>query len=294
MELLSNRKTSVSLSVQLRNMKEFFEVSIPLKGTNGSSDVIIAKLSELGFDGFLETEDDVMAYCEVTTQKAGDISILLTAAYFHGFGINIISDRNWNAEWEAEYESVCIDDKIVVRAPFHPARLEVAFDLIIEPRMSFGTAHHETTSQMLSMLSGLEVKDKSVLDMGCGTAVLAILAKKMGASPILAIDNDEWAYNNALDNIQMNDAAEIEVLLGDADTLEKRSFDIIIANINRNILLKDIHAYANSLNAGGLLLMSGFYEADLEQIKDESERHGLKMLEARSKNKWMAAAFINA
>lgn len=275
-------------------MKKFFEVSIPLHGTNGSSDVIIAKLSELGFDGFLETEDAVVAYCEVLTKKPGDISILLNEAYFHGFDVNIISDRNWNAEWESGYDSVCIDDRIVVRAPFHPARPDVEFDLIIEPRMSFGTAHHETTSQMLSMLAELDVKGKIVLDMGSGTAVLAILAKKMGASSILAIDNDEWAYNNALDNVRLNNADDIEVILGNATSIENRFFDIIIANINRNILLEDIHSYAASLKPQGLLLMSGFYEADLPQIKNESENYGLKMLEARSRNKWMAAAFINA
>jgi ribosomal protein L11 methyltransferase len=274
-------------------MKNFFEVKILHDEAEQQADIIIARLADLGFDGFVEEEKSVLAYREAPEADRASILQTLFEAGFSDVQINTITDRNWNAEWESEYPSVCIDNKIVVRAPFHDARPDVKYDLIIEPRMSFGTAHHETTSQMLSMLSELDVRGKNVLDMGCGTAVLAILAEKMGAASILAIDNDEWAYNNALDNIRMNDAMSIEVLLGDANTLGKRHFHIIIANINRNILLEDISSYAEVLEPGGMLLMSGFYESDLSHIQMESEKAGLKLQASRSENKWMAAAFIN-
>lgn len=274
-------------------MKNFFEVKILLDESEQQADIIIARLADLGYDGFLEEEKSVLAYREAPEKDRAKILQTLFEAGFPDVQINTITDRNWNAEWESEYPSVCIDNKIVVRAPFHDARPDVKYDIIIEPRMSFGTAHHETTSQILSMLSELDVKGKNVLDMGCGTAVLAILAEKMGAASILAIDNDDWAYNNALDNIRLNDAMSIEVLLGDANILGEIHFHIIIANINRNILLEDISSYAEALEPGGMLLMSGFYETDLPYIQMESEKAGLKLQASRSKNKWMAAAFIN-
>jgi len=271
-------------------MKIFYEVSIPIKGE--SVEQVLARLSVLGFDGFLEEDDQLKAYIEKGDIEAGSLQELLSDNDIAGARIDEIEDRNWNAEWESDYEPVVIDGKIMVRAPFHDPVPGIEWDIIIEPKMSFGTAHHETTSQMLSLIARMDLSGKTVLDMGCGTAVLAILAGKKGAGSILAIDNDEWAYHNSLENTLLNDTPDIEVLSGDRKSIENRYFDIIFANINRNILLEDIPHYAAALNPGGILMMSGFYRDDLEQIKKKSAACMLRLADSRSKNNWTAAIFI--
>jgi len=192
---------------------------------------------------------------------------------------------------ESQYEPVLIDNRCMVRAPFHEPRAGVEFDIVIMPKMSFGTAHHETTKQMIQYLLSTDVSGKSLLDMGSGTAVLAILARMKGAFPVSAFDNDEWAYNNALENVQSNNFADIEVLLGDSSLLAGRKYDIILANINRNILLNDIPVYRESLNAGGKLFMSGFYSEDLPLIEAKANESGLGIMSNRVENNWMAACF---
>jgi ribosomal protein L11 methyltransferase len=179
----------------------------------------------------------------------------------------------------------------MVRAPFHPEPTGVEFDIVIMPKMSFGTAHHETTKLMIQYLLSMQVSGKSLLDMGSGTAVLAILARMKGAFPVSAIDNDEWAYNNAVENVQGNNFADIEVLSGDASLLAGKTFDIVLANINRNILLNDIPAYRESLNADGKLFMSGFYSEDLPLIEAKANESGLRILSSRMDNNWTAACF---
>ena len=273
-------------------MKKFLEVRIPLREDSSPTDQIIARLSEIGFDGFIEEDDTIITYIEQAELTHEAMQAILLENGILGALISEIDDRNWNAEWESDYEYVVIDDSIMVRAPFHAPKPGIEWDIVIEPKMSFGTAHHETTSQVLSILAGMDLEGSSVLDMGCGTAVLAILARKKGASPVTAIDNDEWAYNNSVENTLLNATADIEVILGDASDIENRSFDIIFANINRNILLRDIPRYSQSLNAGGSLVMSGFYLSDLDQIREKSESAGLRLLDSRSKNKWTAAVFI--
>ncbi|MCK4569385.1 MAG: 50S ribosomal protein L11 methyltransferase [Bacteroidales bacterium] len=271
-------------------MKKFYEVSIPLSGE--VAEFILARLSGLGFLGFIEEDERVVAYLEKDRLDAGSLHVLLSENNISGAKISEIEDRNWNAEWESDYEPVIIDGKIMVRAPFHDPVPDIEWDIIIEPKMSFGTAHHETTSQMLSLIARMDLAGKSVLDMGCGTAVLAILASKMGATHIFAVDNDEWAYRNALENTILNNTEDIEVFLGDRGSLENRHFDIIIANINRNILLQDIPYYAAALKPGGTLMMSGFYLDDLEQINNKGVSCRLRLADSRSKNKWTAAVFI--
>jgi len=270
-------------------MKIFYEVSIPIKGE--PVEQVLARLSVLGFDGFIEEDDRLLAYIEKGDTEAGSLQALLSDNDVADAAISEIEDKNWNAEWESDYEPVIIDGKIMVRAPFHDPIPDIEWDIIVEPKMSFGTAHHETTSQMLSLIARMDLAGKTVLDMGCGTAVLAILAGKKGAGKILAIDNDEWAYRNSLENTLLNEAPDIEVLLGDRKYIENRYFDIIFANINRNILLEDIPHYAAALNPGGILMMSGFYRDDLEQIKKKSAACMLRLAEARSKNNWTAAIF---
>ncbi len=273
-------------------MKNFIEVRVLVSGKDDSSDIIIARLSELGFDSFVEEEGSVLAYRESDKLNEKEQKAILESHGIDVKKVSIIADKNWNAAWESAYEAVVIGNEVMVRAPFHQALEGIVYDIIIEPRMAFGTAHHETTSQILSLITGMDIGGKKVLDMGCGTAVLAILAHKMGASEILAIDNDEWAYQNSLDNISLNDADEIKVLLGDADLLKNKEFDIIFANINRNILLQDIPRYAGVLTKNGSLVMSGFYADDLPLIEEKALASGLRLESTSIKNKWMAAIFI--
>lgn len=274
-------------------MKNFFEVRIKTSGEGFDTDMCIAQLSAQGFDGFMEEEGYVLAYQEKGDQSSEELDTVLTEQGIPVAGISVIEDKNWNAEWESDYQPVLISDQVLVRAPFHETQEGFVYDIIIEPRMAFGTAHHETTSQVLAILAKMDVQGKRVLDMGCGTAVIAILAMKMDAANVLAIDNDEWAYRNSLDNIKLNEGEEIEVLLGDANLLQNRQFDIIIANINRNILLQDIPEYAKVLTEKGSLVMSGFYAEDLPLIENKAKPSGLHLGNTCVKNNWMAATFIS-
>src|SRR5690606_35835021 len=196
----------------------------------------------------------------------------------------------WNQEWEKNFEPIEVDGKCTVRAPFHPQK-NFEDEIVIEPKMSFGTGHHETTFMMLQFILENDFEDKSVLDMGCGTAVLAILAEMRGASVLDAIDIDEWCFENSKENILKNNCENISVHLGDASLLREKSYDVIIANINRNILLNDMEIYSNSLNGGGDLYVSGFYSEDLPIIKTCCNNLGFEFVENKEKNKWVAAKF---
>jgi len=272
-------------------MKKYFEVRVNTGEGANEADQVIARLAGLGFDGFVEEDDHVLAYREKTEEDEAWLQNYLEREGILAEAINVLDDKNWNAAWESDYQAVRISDEIMVRAPFHDPVPGIEYDIVIEPRMAFGTAHHETTSQMLNMVAKLAIKGKSVLDMGCGTAVLAILASKMGAGSILAVDNDEWAYQNALDNVHMNGTENIEVVTGDAGLLRNLEFDIIIANINRNILLEDMPAYCSALKTGGKLLMSGFYDDDLTLIRQKAEDLGMKLVGSTVENRWVAAEF---
>jgi ribosomal protein L11 methyltransferase len=194
--------------------------------------------------------------------------------------------------WESNYEPVLIEDKCYIRAPFHAHRDDVAFELLIEPKMSFGTAHHATTAMMISYCLSEKLAGRSLLDMGCGTAVLAILSRMRGANPVLAVDNDLWAYENACENIARNKTDDIVVLHGDDSVLEGRKFDVILANINRNILLLDMPAYTTCLNPGGILILSGFYYDDLKMIAHKALELGLVQDDYKEQDHWTAARFI--
>lgn len=259
-------------------------------------DMFMELLGEIGFDSFMDTDDGFTAYCtEQAFDKEGLDGLLQMEqlADVQVLGKELIPDQDWNATWEASYEPAVIDETCRIRAPFHEPDSSYKYDLCIEPKMSFGTAHHETTSQIIKLMLTEDFKGKDVLDMGSGTGVLAILAKKLGSALTVAIDNDEWAYRNALDNIKMNDENDIIVELGDANSLNNRQFNIIMANINRNILLRDMREYVKCLKKDGKIFFSGFYEADLVLIRKEAERLGLSYLNHVKKNEWTAAVFIN-
>jgi ribosomal protein L11 methyltransferase len=256
-----------------------------------TSEIIAAWLSEIGFLSFSDTDEGLEAFIPendyeeaLVTRKMEWIHTQIPIAWQTQF----IVDKNWNEEWEKNYQPVLIDGRCQVRAPFHPPDPAIDFDLIIEPKMSFGTAHHETTRMMIGLILASEWQNKVFLDMGCGTGVLAVLAAKMGAKSGLAIDNDTWAYENTKENLERNMISNVAALLGDEQLIEGHQFDVILANINRNILLQQIPAYLKALKPGGKIFMSGFYEEDVPVLLKAFDESGLKLLEKRTLNNWSA------
>ena len=266
----------------------------PAQGAH-TAELLMAMLADTGFESFAENENGTLSAFIQASLYTPQMSYRLGSEEFteflDSFKIERIADQNWNAVWESNFDPVLIDGRCQVRAPFHEPVAGTEFDIVIMPKMSFGTAHHETTKLMIQYMLSLQPDEKSLLDMGSGTAVLAILARMKGAFPVTAIDNDEWAYNNALENVQSNNFPDIEVLLGDSSLLTGRKYDIVFANINRNILLNDIPAYSKSMNNGGKLFVSGFYSEDLPMIEAKAHEVGLRIMSNRMENNWTAACF---
>lgn len=257
-------------------------------------EILIAELAEIGFESFVDTEDGFEAYIQETDfdeSNIKEISLLSNDEFKIEYTINKIAQQNWNEEWEKSFDPIFVDEKCMIRAPFHEKPSDNVIDIIIEPKMSFGTGHHETTHLIVSRLLNLELTDKTVLDMGSGTGILAILAKKRNCGKVLAIDNDEWAYTNAVENCERNNV-DIEVVLGDANQIKSNKFDVIIANINRNILLRDMHFYAAALNDKGLLLLSGFFSIDKEVLTEEANKLALTSTFENTKNEWTMLEFV--
>jgi ribosomal protein L11 methyltransferase len=273
---------------------DYIELRLHFSLQDNLSEILTAQLMEAGFEGFEETAEGLLAYIpsdkfDITAVK--QLAISKNKGSHVQFDYRTIEEKNWNALWEASYNPVIFPGKCAIRAPFHQKTDGVRFDIIIEPKMSFGTAHHATTAMMISLLFEFPPKNLTVVDMGCGTGILAILASMLGAREVTAIDNDIWAYENTLSNIEKNNATPITVYHGDAICLTNRHFDMVLANINRNILLNDIPAYAESLNSKGLMLISGFFEKDLRAIRDLSEQHSLEFVKSIADGEWIAAVF---
>ena len=257
-------------------------------------DMLTTMLADLGFDSFMDDDMTLKAYC--SSEHRDDVAVeeLLQMEAFKGLkllGVEEMPDKDWNELWEASYQPVVVNERCRVRAPFHQPDPSFEFDLVIEPKMSFGTANHETTAQIIALMLETDFKGKEVLDMGSGTAVLAILAKKLGAAKTVAIDNDEWAYRNAFTNVALNGIDDIEIVLGDALSI-KGEYDIVLANINRNILLRDMHHYVDAMRPQAHIFFSGFYTEDLDSIKDEAVRNGLRYVRHLARNNWVAAEFV--
>ena len=258
-----------------------------------ASEILIAELGSLGFESFVENEDGVTAYIlkeEFNENMLTEVRILDSDEFKISYSSSEIQQVNWNEEWEKNFQPIVVDDICSVRAPFHP-KPETEFDIIIEPKMSFGTGHHATTHMMIQFILKNEWKGKSVLDMGCGTGVLAILSSQKGANPVEAIDIDNWCYLNTLENIERNNVPEISVKEGGAELLGEKKYDVIIANINRNILLNDMQKYVSVLQPDGDLYLSGFYKEDIPIIQEACEKLGLKFQENLEKDKWVAVKF---
>ena len=258
-------------------------------------EILIAELGYAGFESFVETETGVTAYIqkeEWYESILDNIFALKSEEFEITYAFDEIEQVNWNAEWEKNFNPIIVDNLCSVRAPFHD-KPDTQYDIVIEPKMSFGTGHHETTHMMIQHIMANDFQGKSVLDMGCGTAVLAILAEMKGANPIDAIDIDNWCYLNSIENAQRNNCKNINVYEGDASLLVDKKYDVIIANINRNILLKDISIYSKCLNQNGALFLSGFYDNDIPTIETECGKNGLTLRSKLEKNNWVALQFYS-
>lgn len=261
-------------------------------------EIISAYLSEFGFEGVAEDEI-VKAYVAENEKTDEEIKVLLDELIekklcFDEYSIDIIKPKNWNEEWEKNYfQPIVIGEQCLIKSSFHKTDLKAKYEIIIDPKMSFGTGHHETTSMMAEYVLETDIKDKTVMDMGTGTGILGILASMVGCSKIIGIDNDSWCYENAEENIEKNNIHNFEMILGDAGMLKSypNTFDVFIANINRHILLADIKYYVKSMKTPSVLLLSGFYLEDLVDIEAECVKHGLKFIDKKIKKNWVCAKF---
>jgi ribosomal protein L11 methyltransferase len=276
--------------------KTYIEFQFTVNPIQPASEILIAELSYAGFESFVENEEGLTAYVvseEFDEEAFAGLHILQSDEFEITYSSQEIEKVNWNIEWEKNFNPIIVDDQCSVRAPFHE-KPETEFDIIIEPKMSFGTGHHATTHMMLQFILNNDWEGKTVLDMGCGTGVLAILTEMKGAKSVDAIDIDNWCYLNSMENVVRNNCELISVYEGAAELLEGKHYDMVIANINRNILLEDISKYSECLNPGGKLFLSGFYIEDIPAIEEECNLNGLKIEDELEQENWAALSFIKS
>ena len=259
-------------------------------------DLLINTLGDIGFDTFEELEFGFKAYIPVDgfdQEKLDDALAIYQDMFTFSYEMTLIPQKNWNEVWESNFEPIAIKDKIFVRATFHAPKPEFEYEIVIDPKMAFGTGHHQTTSMMLELMLENDFAGKKVLDMGCGTGILAIMASKLGASEVMAIDYDPVCYDSTIENAQLNHIDNIKTLCGSKETIPNDLYDTILANINRNILLDQLQRYSEVLKPDGEIYLSGFYETpDLDIITDEARKYGIKYIIHKKNSDWVAAKFI--
>ena len=263
-----------------------------------ATDVLAALLAEIGFESFVPEDEGMSAYVPQALYNEENIANVVAEFPIEGFEITydcqFIEGEDWNAQWEKNYfHPIVLGKDCVIHSTFHTDVPKARYDILIDPKMAFGTGYHQTTCHMLRAILASDMSGKNVLDMGCGTALLAILARKHGAEKVVAIDIDEFAYENAKENVALNGTPDIEVRLGGADAIkESDSFDYVIANINRNILLMDMVNYVRCMHTGSQIFISGFYTEDMEVLKEEAARHGLRYLDYAENDNWAMMKFV--
>lgn len=276
------------------NYYELLFTTIPTE--DYQQDLLINALGEIGFDTFEELDFGFKAYIpsDVFNQELLDQTLEAYRDMFtFSYEITLIPQKNWNEVWESNFEPIEIGNQIFVRATFHQPKPEFKYEIVIDPKMAFGTGHHQTTAMMLQLMLENDFAGKTVLDMGCGTGILAIMAAKLGAAEITAIDYDAVCYESTIENAQLNHTDNITALCGSKEVIPSITFDIILANINRNILLDQMERYSEVLKPNGEIYFSGFYETpDLEIITDEARKYGLKYISHKKDKDWVAAKFV--
>ncbi len=266
----------------------YHKVKFTLNPLLPAREILYADLDQLNFESIVDTVDGVEAFIpegQLNLEDLNDLMVNNLPDQLVDYTEEIVEQQNWNAVWESQFDPIFINDKCVIRAPFHDAQ-NLEYEIIISPKMSFGTGHHETTFLISQRLFELDLAGLSVMDMGCGTGVLAIIAKKLGAGYTEGIDIEHWAYENSIENALINNVSDILFLEGDANLLGERKFDLFIANINRNILHADMPKYVDSMNSGATLLLSGFYTTDVDVLKSRGKECGLNFVNSTSKNNW--------
>ncbi|MBO7133664.1 MAG: 50S ribosomal protein L11 methyltransferase [Bacteroidales bacterium] len=269
----------------------YLEISIAIPRSNPAlSDILVAFLAELDFDSFCEENGNLMAYIEEEKYNKPEVDAILEQ-FGVSAAVKVIPQENWNRQWEENFSPIVVDDNLAIKAPFHSETFDTKHTIIIEPKMSFGTGHHATTSMMCRLIAELDLKGKVGLDMGCGTGILAIYASILGASKIYAIDIDQWAYENTVENAERNGVSNIVASRGDVQDIPEVEYDFVFANINLNILKKQIPTYAKLMKKGAVLLLSGFFLAEIDQIKEVCASCGLSFVKCISAEEWTACVF---
>jgi len=258
-------------------------------------DLLISDLADLGFDTFEDSENGFTAFVIKDNFSEEDLKKLLgnyTEDFQTNYALEDVADENWNAEWEKNFSPLIIDDVCYVRATFHEPQPSYPYEIVIDPKMAFGTGHHQTTTMVMQYILAADIKDKEILDMGCGTGILAILAAKLGAKSLVAIDYDDICYESTIENAALNNVSNLSALCGSKEVIPNEQYDIILANINRNILLDQISRYAEALKPEGKIFFSGFYlDPDLGMITAECAKYGIKYVSHKQNDDWVAAQF---
>jgi len=274
---------------------DYIELKCRLKPRFPAADILISMLSDMGYESFVDDEEGFKAYIPqpfFDNNKIKTINLSQLPEISFVFTHQLIKERNWNEVWEKNYKALSIG-KYFIRAPFHEPGDDIENEIIISPKMSFGTGHHETTYMMVQLLEEFNIKKKSFLDLGCGTGILAIIAVKERASHVTAVDIDRWAVENTLENLELNKITGVKVLEGDIKIIADQKFDVITANIHLNVLVNDMKYLSMMLNQDGCIIVSGIYEKDLPELLKSAGAYGLKLRCQKSKNKWVALSLIN-